>query len=98
MDIEYDDNDYQRLATDAACTLGFDPSIVKSYRKKIQFIQNALTENDIRNMKSLHYEKLKGDRQHQHSMRINDQQRLITETVDIDGTKRIKIINIENYH
>jgi|GEM_PF-6662571 hypothetical protein len=37
MDIEYDDDKYQRLVTDAAFTLDFDPSIVKSYRKKYKF-------------------------------------------------------------
>jgi proteic killer suppression protein len=49
-------------------------------------------------MKSLHFEKLKGARRHQHSLRINDQFRLILEIVRIDGTKRIKIIKIEDYH
>jgi proteic killer suppression protein len=98
MDIEYDDDKYQRLVTDAAFTLDFDPSIVKSYRKKIQILRSAVSENDIRNMKSLHFEKLKGARRHQHSLRINDQFRLILEIVRTDGTKRIKIIKIEDYH
>jgi proteic killer suppression protein len=98
MDIEYDEDDYQRLVTDVTFTLDFDPSIVKSYRKKIQFIRGAATEADIYNWKSLHFEKLKGDRKHQHSMRINDQFRLVVEFVVIDGIKRIKIIKIEDYH
>jgi proteic killer suppression protein len=98
MDIEYEDDDYHRLVVDVAFTLNFNASIVKSYRKKIQILRSAVTEIDIRSMKSLHFEKLKGDRKHQHSLRINDQFRLIVEIVTINGAKRIKIVKIEDYH
>jgi proteic killer suppression protein len=48
--------------------------------------------------KSLRFEKLQGDRAHQHSIRLNDQWRLI---IEFDGTspnKKIVIVGIEDYH
>lgn len=48
-------------------------------------------------MKSLHYEKLKGKRSHQRSMRLNDQFRLIVEIEEANG-RTVVVISIEDYH
>ena len=65
---------------------------------RIQQIVAALNEKDFYNSKGLHYEKLKGDRDHQHSMRLNDQWRLILELVERKGQKIVRIVGIEDYH
>jgi len=50
-------------------------------------------------LKSLHFEKLKGKRKNQHSIKLNDQYRLIVELVQINAkVKTIKIIEIIDYH
>lgn len=54
-------------------------SIVSRYRRVMNLIRNVPNESQLHNWKSLHFEKLKGNRSHQHSMRINDQWRLIVE-------------------
>lgn len=49
-------------------------------------------------MKSLRFEKLKGARQKQHSMRLNDQWRLILEFEGEGTTKVVVVCGIEDYH
>lgn len=49
-------------------------------------------------MRSLKFEELKGDRSHQHSLRINRQWRLIVEVEKGKHKNRIAILAIEDYH
>ena len=48
-------------------------------------------------MKSMHFEKLKGSRSHQRSIRLNKQFRLILE-IEVEKRKVAVIIAIEDYH
>ncbi|MGB8338531.1 MAG: type II toxin-antitoxin system RelE/ParE family toxin [Burkholderiales bacterium] len=99
MQYEFDDSKkYVRLLTDARYTAGFPTQVVSKFRMRIQQINAALNEMDFYNSKGLHYEKLKGNRAHQHSMRLNDQWRLILELVERNGQKVVRIIGIEDYH
>lgn len=98
MEVEFEDETLRRMAFDAAETGGLDTAVVKAYRKRIQFIQAAIDERAFYAMKSLHFEKLKGDRDGQHSMRLNDQWRLILRfAVNAQG-KRVVILSITDYH
>ena len=47
---------------------------------------------------SLGFEKLKGARAHQRSIRLNDQWRLILEIEGKGDSKAIVIVSIEDYH
>ena len=49
-------------------------------------------------MKSLHFEKLKGNRNHQRSLRLNKQWRLILEIQQSTDGKLVVVISIEDYH
>lgn len=49
-------------------------------------------------LKALHYEKLKGNRSHQHSMRLTKQWRLILEIKQAEAGKIIIVVSIEDYH
>ena len=64
----------------------------------LNFIRQAIDERDLRSMKSMRYEKLKGQRSHQHSVRLNDQWRLILEVVGEDPDKVVQVVDIEDYH
>ena len=55
-------------------------------------------ERDFYGMRSLHFEKLKGGRRHQYSMRLNDQWRLILEMEGKGHEKILVIVAIEDYH
>jgi len=59
----------------------FDGPVAAKYRQRIQFIEQAPDERDLRAMKSLHYEKLKGARDHQRSIKINKYWRIVLELV-----------------
>ena len=99
MEIVFADDDLDRLEVDADFTAGLSQALVKAYRSKINIIRQAQDERDLYNLKSLHFEKLKGKRKNQHSIKLNDQYRLIVELVQINAkVKTIKIIEIIDYH
>lgn len=98
MDIEFKDPDLDRLETDATFTAGYAASLVKAFRKRLGAIRAALDERDFYMHKGNHFEKLKGDRSHQHSMRLNDQWRLILELRNRGNEKIVFVVGIEDYH
>jgi len=98
MEVSYEDASLQRLESDPAYTAGFEAALVKAFRKRMQLIRAAVDERAFYAMKSLHYEKLRGDREGQRSMRLNDQWRLILRMEDDATGKLVVIISIEDYH
>ena len=52
----------------------------------------------LRAIKSYRFEKLKGDRQGDYSIRLNDQFRLTFPIEEEDGGNRLVILDIEDYH
>jgi len=69
----------------------YPQEIVRAFLKRVNDIRSAPSERDLRAMKSLHYEQLKGDRQGQISLRLNKQWRLIL-TVERSRTGRKTIV------
>ena len=99
MEVRFDDDDdLDRLETDPAFTGGRPPAVVKAFRKVMQFIRAAADERDFYAMKSLRFEKLKGARDHQRSVRLNDQWRLVFEFEGKGQTKVVVVEGIEDYH
>ncbi len=98
MEVEFADEDLERLERDRQFTAGFSPQIVKGFRKRMQLIRHAMDERDLYQMKGAHFEKLKGARSHQRSMKVDGQWRLILELIDNGTEKTVKIIGIEDYH
>jgi len=98
MDVIFAHQDLDRLETDPRFDMGFPEGVVKAYRKRLQVIRSAPDERDFRALKSLHFEKLKGSRQHQCSMRLNDRYRLVMEMEDREQDKRVRIVGVEDYH
>jgi proteic killer suppression protein len=94
LEVEFAKDELCRLERDASFTAGHGRDVVRGYRKAMQAIRAATIQNDLYRG-GLRTEKLKGARQHQHSIRINQQWRLIVEM--LPGNK-IRIVNIEDYH
>src|SRR5438552_18509892 len=88
MLMRFTDKKLQRLATDDDYDAGFGYDVVTMFRRRVQLIRDALDERDFYRIKSLHFEKLAGDRAGQHSMRLNDQFRLI---VTLEEATRPKV-------
>ncbi len=97
MEVRFKDQNLDRLEADATF-IGDNPSIVRAFRKVMQQIRAAQDERVFYSLKSLRFEKLKGSRKHQHSMRLNDQWRLILEIEGADPHKTIVVVSIEDYH
>ena len=98
MEIRFKDHRLDRLETDASYDAGFSREIVRAYRKCLQRIRAAPDERVFYSLKALHFEKLKGDRAHQHSMRLNKQWRLVIEFEGVAPNKLVAVISIEDYH
>jgi len=99
MEVTFDDEELDRLETDPKFTGGRPLSVIKAYRKRMQIIRAAPDERDFYKLRSLHFEKLEGKRKRQHSMRLNDQYRLILELLkDNPQGTIIRIVGIEDYH
>ena len=98
MDVEFANQDLDRLETDLDFNAGFSSAVVRVYRKRMQMIRAGVDERAFYAMRSLHFEKLKGDRSHQHSMRLNKQWRLILELNKRRRNTVVVIVDIEDYH
>ncbi|MEE9229625.1 MAG: type II toxin-antitoxin system RelE/ParE family toxin [Acidobacteriota bacterium] len=98
MEVEFEHPQLDRLETDPAFDAGFSAGVVKAYRKRMQLIRNAPDERDFYQLKSLHFEKLKGKRSGQHSMRLNEQWRLVIQLIGKPPNKAVRILSIEDYH
>lgn len=98
MEVEFDDGDLDRLETDADFTAGHSQEIVRAFRKRVQQIRAFRDERDFMALKSLHYEKLKGAREGQHSIRLNLQWRLVFEIRGQHPCKVVGIIEVVDYH
>ncbi len=97
MEVKFADGDLRRLEIDAEYTAGFGRPVIRGFRKVMAVIRAAIDERAFYKMTSLHYEKLKGNRQHERSMRINRQFRLILQ-IDKGDPVTAVIIQIEDYH
>lgn len=98
MEIEFRNDCLDRLEVDATYTMGLPLAVVRSYRRRLQAIWAATDERDLRAVKGNHFERLKGDRSHQHSIRLNDQWRLIIEIKPASPKNSIIVVAVEDYH
>ena len=98
MKVVFDDDDLDRLETDAHYTAGHSQEVVSAFRKRMQQIRAFRDERDLLAVRSLNFEKLKGNRGGQHSIRLNLKWRLILEVRGDHPCKIIGIIEIVDYH
>lgn len=99
MRIVFEDDTLRQLSEDP----DFKPKkwgrdVILAYRKKIQLVTAAQDERDLRAIKSLHLEKLEGDRVGTSSIRLNDKYRLILRfTTDNTGRTAV-VLELVDYH
>jgi len=98
VEVTFADPSLDDLEADEHCNCGFDGGVVRAYRRLMRFIRDALDERDLRAWPGKHFEKLKGNRSHQYSMRINSQWRLIFEIHKGQPKNTVHVIAIEDYH
>ena len=98
MEVRFADVRLDRLETDPRYDGGFSQGVVRAFRKRMQLIRAAPDERVFYQLKSLSFEKMKGNRSHQHSMRLNDQWRLVIGFEGSAPNKTVVVIGIEDYH
>ncbi len=99
MNVRFDDRRLLRMALDADYDGGFSHQLADSFRELVQFIVEAQDERELYAWKALHFERLKGRRRHQRSLRLNRQFRLIVEIeAQPAGRNLIAVKSIEDYH
>lgn len=76
----------------------YPPEVVTAFLRVMAKIMTATDTRDLHAFKSLRYEKLKGNRQSQYSLRLNKQWRLIFEMHRDEHGTCLLIIQIEDYH
>lgn len=99
MRFEIEDQELRRLYEEPAFRapqLGSD--VTKQFRRKMQLIAAAPDERDLYAMRGLRLEKLAGNRKGQHSIRLNDQFRLILRFEDDDEGRFVSVVEITDYH
>jgi proteic killer suppression protein len=98
MEIEFRDKRLALIQTDRAAETRLPISVIKSCRDKLVVLGAAPDTRTLRNWKSLHFEKLQGDRSSQCSIRLNDQWRLIFELDEGRTPLRAIILAVDDYH
>lgn len=88
----------EALYTDAKGAQKYPTQVVDAFFDAVAVIDAALDERDLYQLKGFHFEKLKGKRQHQRSLRLGGQWRLILELKHDAEGKLILVVDIENYH
>ncbi len=76
----------------------YPEAVVDAFFDVMGSIEAALDIRDLYALKGLRFEKLKGSRKEQYSLRLNVQFRLIV-TIELDNQgKYLMVIKIEDYH
>jgi proteic killer suppression protein len=98
MDILFADATLALIETEEAGKTRLPVPVIKSARRKLTVLRAAPDDRSLRNWKSLHYEKLKGGRDGQRSIRLNDQYRMVLTIGESTIPPTATIVGIEDYH
>lgn len=95
MDIKFEKDYLRELFYDGVTSdkhHRFQPDVVKRYVRVVNILDSVEKVADLFRYKSLHYEKLIGDKKGLESVRVNNQYRIEFRTSEMEG---ITICNIE---
>jgi proteic killer suppression protein len=98
VEFDFADPYLECVYYDSNASIGHGPAVDKGFRKVMGIIKASIDERDLRELKGLRYEKLKGARSHQHSLRLTNQWRLIIERIEHSSQIKLRIISVEDYH
>jgi proteic killer suppression protein len=97
MEIEFDKEYLRELYETGVATdkkHRFQPDIVRRYQARIKALERASKTEDLYTLRSLRYEKLKGDKAGLESIRVNDQYRIEFKTAQVVSETVITVCNI----
>ncbi len=97
MEIAFADPTLALLNGDEPGQTRLPVAAIKSARRRLLALRAAVDDRSLRNWKSLHYEKLEGDRAGQRSIRLNGRFRMIFTLSDTEPLTAT-ILSIEDFH
>lgn len=98
MEFRFEAAALEKLYTDPKYNHGLPPAAVAAFHRRMVTLRSAQDERVFYSIKSMHFEKLKGVRKRQHSIKLTDQWRLVVELQGKGSDKVVAIISIEDYH
>lgn len=98
MKIEFADKDLMRIGTEEAHKMGLPIAVIKAARNRIIQLEAATDERDLRNLKSLNYKKLQGEKDGLRQVRVNDQYRIVFRLSEDERPPVITIVEIGDTH
>jgi proteic killer suppression protein len=98
VDIGFKDAKLQRTFADGKDHARLGNNVFRAFVQKVQILANAKSEVDLYAIKSLHFEKLSGDREGQRSIRLNNQFRLVFTVHKTEDGSLAWIIEVVDYH
>jgi len=98
MEVRFEDGQQLEAVEAKTAVTGLGEAIDKKFRERMKLIRAACDERDFYALKSLCFEKMKGDRETDHSMRLNKQWRLVVRFSGEAPEKIVLIRSIEDYH
>ena len=98
MRFQFKTRKLRSLYTDNQGAHKYPPAVVDAFFDGLVVIKAAADERDLYAAKSLHYERLRGKREGQRSIRLNDQYRLILVVEEDEQGEVLHIIEIADYH
>jgi len=96
MEVEFRDSKLALIETNRAVETKLPLSVINSARRKLILIRAAPDERTMRNWKSLHYEKMTGNRKGERSIRLNDQWRMSIDPDDSRSPAKVTVLEIAN--
>lgn len=99
MFIRFSDERLARLFTDGEGAEDFPESVVTAFLRRVRSLEGATDERTLRTQRSLHFEAMRG-REHRgmHSLRLNDQWRLVVCISGRGNEKTVTIHEISNHY
>jgi toxin HigB-1 len=98
MDVDFEDKKLALIETERAAETKLPVGVIQSARQKLSVIRAAPDERTLRNWKSLHFEKLKGDRDDERSIRLNVRWRMVFRLDDRCTPNKVTVTSVEDYH
>lgn len=98
MQFRFSKKKLERLYTEEKGARKYPAAVVTSFFEVMAAIVAAISTQDLRALKGLRLEQLKGDRAGQSSLRLNDQYRLIILIETRENGEEIVVVEIVDYH
>lgn len=91
MDLSFESSNLEQLATKSTSSLDLSPAVIAVFRRKLQMLLAANTKASLKNLRSMQFLPLKGNKNKLFFVKLTDDWRLILSFL---SEKHVKIIGL----